>query len=32
MVMSTDVLLLVAVGGVVLVAVGFYMLKTLRRK
>ena len=30
--MSTDVLLLVAVGGVVLAAVGIYMLKTLRRK
>ena len=30
--MSTDILLLVAVGGVVLVAVGIYMAKTLRRK
>ncbi len=30
--MSTDVLLLVAVGGVVLAAVGIYMFKALKRK
>ena len=30
--MTTDVLILVAVGGVVLAAVAVYMVKTLRRK